>query len=65
MAKLAGTAPILLDAKGPDIMPKGWPIPNQTKITHRNEHLNYLITWFSLSAITSFLWVRRFVYNLR
>ena len=37
----------------------GGPIGGQTRVTLRNEHMSYIITWFSLSAITSYLWFRQ------
>lgn len=37
------------------------PIGGQTNITVRNEHLNYLLTWFSLSAITTAMWYFKFI----
>ncbi|XP_077285144.1 surfeit locus protein 1 [Arctopsyche grandis] len=65
MAVIAGSAPVLLDARGTNDVLKGWPIPNQTRVTYRNEHFAYLVTWFSLSAFTTWMWVRKFVYKLR
>lgn len=53
-------APVFLDAvytKGAHIGPIG----GQTRVTLRNDHLSYLVTWFSLSAATSFLWYRQIV----
>ncbi|ODN04979.1 Surfeit locus protein 1 [Orchesella cincta] len=40
------------------------PVPRQTRVTLRNEHVSYFITWFSLSAITSVMWHRRFIRRL-
>lgn len=40
------------------------PVPRQTRVTLRNEHVSYFVTWFSLSAITSFMWHRRFIRGL-
>jgi len=40
----------------------GGPIGGQTRISLRNDHVQYMMTWFGLSAITSFLWMKRFVY---
>jgi surfeit locus 1 family protein len=60
MAKVLNTWPIFLDAtlKTSNIL--GGPVGGQTNITVRNEHLSYIITWFSLSALTSFMWLRRY-----
>ncbi|CAL8081549.1 unnamed protein product [Orchesella dallaii] len=40
------------------------PVPRQTRVTLRNEHVSYFVTWFSLSAITSMMWHRRFIRRL-
>lgn len=37
------------------------PVGGQTRVTLRNDHLSYLVTWFSLSAATSYLWYRQIV----
>jgi surfeit locus 1 family protein len=31
--------------------PGGWPKGGQTRVTFRNEHLQYAITWFALAAV--------------
>lgn len=60
-AGLAGTRPyyaeLVADAPG------GWPRGGQTRVTVRNAHLEYAITWFSLCLIgivVYILWHRRF-----
>ncbi|CAD7002324.1 SURF1-like protein [Ceratitis capitata] len=58
MCALTGAAPIMLDATYESSVPGG-PVGGQTRVTLRNEHLSYLLTWFSLSAITSYLWYRQ------
>ena len=43
--------------------PGGWPRAGQTRVTVRNAHLEYAITWFSMSLIgivIYVLWHRRF-----
>lgn len=55
MTELTGAAPIFLDAKFESTI-KGGPIGGQTRVTLRNEHLSYVLTWYSLSAFTAFLW---------
>lgn len=57
-------APVWLDAQGISDPPEGWPLPNQTRFTMRNEHLSYLITWYMLSAFTAVMWHRYFVRKL-
>lgn len=60
MAAVTGAAPILLDARSETTIPGG-PIGGQTRITMKNDHLSYLITWFSLSAFTTFMWFKTIV----
>lgn len=37
------------------------PIANQTRLTLRNEHLSYVLTWYGLSFATTILWYRHFL----
>jgi surfeit locus 1 family protein len=59
LARSLGTSPIFLDAVESTTV-KGGPIGGQTAINLRNDHMTYLLTWFTLSAFTSMLWWRRF-----
>ncbi|GMR32107.1 hypothetical protein PMAYCL1PPCAC_02302 [Pristionchus mayeri] len=59
MAKQAGTAPIYVESTYEMTRPGG-PIAGQTNVKVRNEHLNYLLTWYSLSAVTLAMWYIRF-----
>ena len=69
MALCLDTAPIFLDATEESTIktkrqhPIG-PIGGQTVINLRNEHVTYIATWFSLSAITSFMWYKNFAKHL-
>ncbi|KAG7172788.1 Surfeit locus protein 1-like [Homarus americanus] len=45
MARMLGTAPVFLDAT--DTFPGG-PQGGQTRVTMRNEHLSYMMTWYVL-----------------
>lgn len=60
MAKITGTDPIFIDADFKSTTPGG-PIGGQTRVTLRNEHMQYIITWYGLCAATSYLWFRKFV----
>ena len=33
----------------------------QTRVTLRNEHFSYMLTWFSLSAATFYMWAKKFI----
>uniref|UniRef100_A0A1I8PCI9 SURF1-like protein n=1 Tax=Stomoxys calcitrans TaxID=35570 RepID=A0A1I8PCI9_STOCA len=57
MCAVTGAQPVFLDASYQSSVPGG-PIGGQTRITLRNDHLSYLITWYSLSLATAFLWYR-------
>ncbi|KAF8383863.1 sft-1, partial [Pristionchus pacificus] len=60
MGKYAGTAPIYVESVYEMTRPGG-PIAGQTNVKVRNEHLNYLLTWYSLSAVTLGMWYMRFM----
>jgi len=60
LAKKFDTLPIFLDADHSCSVTNG-PIGGQTRCTLSNDHMSYLITWFSLSAATSFLWFKKYV----
>lgn len=55
MCQLTGATPVFLDARHETTV-SGGPIGGQTRIGLRNEHLQYALTWISLSAFTSYLW---------
>lgn len=61
MSEHMGSSPVWLDARGLMEPPEGWPIPNQTRVTMRNEHFSYVVTWYSLSLLTSIMWHRYFI----
>jgi surfeit locus 1 family protein len=63
MCQLLSADPVFLDltsVENTDLSPS-YPIPGQTRATLRNEHVNYFITWFSLSLVTSLMWHRLFI----
>jgi surfeit locus 1 family protein len=62
MALALGTAPIFIDTVDSTPIIKGGPLPGQTAINLRNEHMSYILTWFTLSGLTSFMWWRRFAH---
>ncbi|KAF5280532.1 hypothetical protein FQR65_LT00283 [Abscondita terminalis] len=64
MCQATGADPIFLDATD-EFDVKGGPIGGQTRITLRNEHLSYILTWYSLSAITAFMWYSSFVKGVK
>ncbi|XP_077141009.1 surfeit locus protein 1 isoform X1 [Ranitomeya variabilis] len=60
MAEQTGAQPIYIEADCDSTVPGG-PIGGQTRLTLRNDHLQYSVTWFSLSAFTSLLWFQKFI----
>ncbi|XP_077986753.1 surfeit locus protein 1-like [Glandiceps talaboti] len=55
MSKYAGTEPIYVDANLESTIPGG-PFGGQTRVNLRNEHWQYIITWYSLCAATTLMW---------
>ncbi|XP_035209651.1 surfeit locus protein 1-like [Stegodyphus dumicola] len=62
MTEITGAAPIFLDA---ETTVPGGPIGGQTRITFRNEHLSYIITWYSLCAATTYMWYRKYLHPIK
>jgi len=54
-SNILNTLPLIIDADDKSTVPGG-PIGGQTRVTLRNEHLNYVITWYALSAATLLMW---------
>eukprot|EP00794_Sanderia_malayensis_P015795 gene15796-17388_t len=55
MAAHSNTLPILVDCDLASSVPGG-PIGGQTRIVLRNAHVEYIITWYALSAATLYLY---------
>ncbi|XP_046387790.1 surfeit locus protein 1 [Ischnura elegans] len=60
MSHVTGSDPIYIDAKSSSTV-KGGPIGGQTYVSLRNEHLSYIFTWYTLSAVTGYLWHRLYI----
>ncbi|XP_025715307.2 surfeit locus protein 1 [Callorhinus ursinus] len=60
MARLTGADPIFIDADFRSTVPGG-PIGGQTRVTLRNEHMQYIVTWYGLCAATAYLWFKKFL----
>ncbi|XP_046818121.1 surfeit locus protein 1 isoform X1 [Vespa crabro] len=63
MAKMADTSPIFIDLWSVKDPPEG-PLSCQTRITLRNEHFSYMVTWYTLSLCTATMWYKIFVKKL-
>ena len=59
-AATSQSLPLVIEATGPRELGV-WPMPSEGKITVRNDHLGYAITWFSLAiiAVIMFAFYRR------
>ena len=60
LAMKLGTEPIFLDADMKSTIPGG-PIGGQTRVSLPNDHFSYMLTWYTLSAATYFMWCQRFL----
>ncbi|MCJ8748658.1 hypothetical protein PDJAM_G00167170 [Pangasius djambal] len=63
MAKATDAEEIFIDAVLDSTVPGG-PIGGQTRVTLRNEHMQYIITWYGLCAVTSYMWYAKFIKRL-
>ncbi|XP_060769367.1 surfeit locus protein 1 [Neoarius graeffei] len=63
MAKATDAEEIFIDAVLESTIPGG-PIGGQTRVTLRNEHMQYIITWYGLCAATSYMWYAKFIKRL-
>lgn len=59
MADTLGTLPVFVDADRKSTV-EGGPIGGQTRVTLRNEHLSYIVTWYSLSLLTFLMWFKAY-----
>ncbi|XP_059148174.1 surfeit locus protein 1-like [Physella acuta] len=59
MAEIAGTAKVFIDADFNSTVPGG-PTGGQTTVEVRNEHMSYIITWYALSILTFYMWMRAY-----
>lgn len=61
MAQVTGCRPILLEAAA-DSTVRGGPIGGQTRIRLRDQHFSYIVTWYSISAVTAVMWLTKYVF---
>ncbi|XP_076868004.1 surfeit locus protein 1 [Brachyhypopomus gauderio] len=60
MSRATGSEQIFIDAVLESTIPGG-PIGGQTRVSVRNEHMQYVITWYGLCAATSYMWYAKFI----
>jgi len=49
-------APFFIDLEMP-MPPSGWPRPGALKVSIRNEHLQYAVTWYGLAGALTIMFV--------
>ncbi|XP_050300863.1 SURF1-like protein [Anthonomus grandis grandis] len=59
ICEATGASPVFIDQTLDDNVV--YPIGGQTRVQLRNEHLSYILTWFSLGGATAYMWFKRFV----
>ncbi|XP_051906806.1 surfeit locus protein 1 isoform X2 [Hippocampus zosterae] len=64
MSDVTGALPIFIDADLASTIPGG-PVGGQTRVTLRNEHMQYIITWYGLCASTAYMWYAKFIKKLK
>lgn len=64
MAEVTGAEPVFIDADFGSTIPGG-PIGGQTRVTLRNEHMQYIMTWYGLCAATSYMWYAKFIKKIK
>ncbi|XP_041826766.1 surfeit locus protein 1 [Melanotaenia boesemani] len=64
MSRVTGAEPIFIDADYGSTIPGG-PVGGQTRITLRNEHMQYVITWYGLCAATTYMWYAKFIKKIK
>ena len=65
LASKLDTLPVFVDLdleSSREAAERGGPVGGQTRISLRNDHAQYMLTWWGASVLTSLLWLRRFVF---
>ncbi|KAI1285078.1 Surfeit locus protein 1 [Halotydeus destructor] len=64
MAAKLGTLPVFVDADASSTVPGG-PKGGQTRVSLRNEHMSYIVTWYGLTVFTLYVWYMKYMKRLR
>ncbi|KAM9735095.1 surfeit locus protein 1 [Menidia menidia] len=64
MSQVTGATPVFIDADLGSTIPGG-PVGGQTRITLRNEHMQYIMTWYGLCAATTYMWYAKFIKKIK
>ena len=65
LAEKLDTVPVFVDLdleSSREAAGRGGPVGGQTRISLRNDHAQYMLTWWGVSVLTTLLWLRRFVF---
>lgn len=65
LARKLDTLPLIMDldlASSNQAASQGGPVGGQTRIALRNDHVQYMMTWWGVSLITGILWLQKFVF---
>ena len=64
LAETLHTAPVFVDLdleSSREAAGRGGPVGGQTRISLRNDHAQYMLTWWGVSVLSTILWLKRFV----
>ena len=65
LAETLNTTPVFVDLdleSSREAAGRGGPVGGQTRISLRNDHAQYMLTWWGVSVISTILWFKRFVF---
>ena len=60
ISQIMNTDDIYVDLRYDSVKQKDDPIAGQTRVNIRNEHAQYIATWYTLTALMLFVWFRRY-----
>ena len=65
LAERLQTVPVFVDLdleSSREAAGRGGPVGGQTRISLTNDHAQYMFTWWGVTVISTFLWLKRFVF---
>ena len=65
LAERLHTVPVFVDLdleSSREAAGRGGPVGGQTRISLTNDHAQYMFTWWGVAVISTFLWLKRFVF---
>ena len=65
LAERLHTVPVFVDLdleSSREAAGRGGPVGGQTRISLTNDHAQYMFTWWGVTVISTFLWLKRFVF---